>query len=130
MLTGQRGVMMKKTVLTFLVFLVLAGPIVCHANDGNALLEHCSAAVQRLDGQTNVNAIRFGYCYGYIQGIIDMNTFNKNAGQSPLFCLPPHVSNGRIARLLFEYLQNHTERLQEEARVLIVDAYAEAFPCK
>ena len=121
---------MIKIVLVVLITLALTGQFVCYANDGNSLLEHCSAAIQKLEGQTNVNAIRFGYCYGYIQGVIDMNSFNISSGQPPLFCLPQTISNGRIARLLFDYLKNHPERLQERAGLLVVDAYTEAFPCK
>lgn len=121
---------MIKIVSAVLISLALTGQLVCYASDGNSLLEHCSAAIQKLEGQTNVNAIRFGYCYGYIQGVIDMNTFNISSGQPPLFCLPQTISNGRIARLLFDYLKSHPERLQEQAGTLIVDAYTEIFPCK
>ena len=124
------GKMIIKIVSAVLISFALTGQLACYANDGNSLLEHCSAAVQRLDGQTSVNAIRFGYCYGYIQGVIDMNAFNKSSGQPPLFCLPTTISNGRIARLLFDYLKSHPERLQEQAGLLIIDAYTDAFPCK
>lgn len=127
----QQGVnVMMKIISTVLILFAFTGQLACYANDGNSLLEHCSAAIQKLEGQTNVNSIRFGYCYGYIQGVIDMNTFYNNTGLSPLFCLPPNVSNGRIAKLLFDYLQKNPERLQEHGGVLVVDAYAEAFPCK
>jgi hypothetical protein len=122
--------MMTKTILAFLIFFVLAGQLVCYANDGNTLLEHCTAAVQKMDGKTNVSLVRVGYCYGYIQGLIDMNTLHTGSGLSPLFCLPQTLSNGHIARTLFEYLQNHPERLREYGGVLAVEAYMEAFPCK
>ena len=123
-------IMMKKTILAFLIFFVLAGHLVCYANDGNTLLEHCTAAVQKMDGKTNISLIRVGYCYGYIQGLIDMNTLNQGSGLSQVFCLPQTISNGQIARILFEYLQNHPERLHEYGGVLAVEAYTETFPCK
>ena len=122
--------MMTKTILAFLIFFVLAGQLVCYANDGNTLLEHCKAAVQKIDGKNNVSLVRVGYCYGYIQGLIDMNTLNQGSGMSSVFCLPQTISNGQIARALFEYLQTHPERLHEYGGVLAVEAYMEAFPCK
>ncbi len=67
--------MMKKIIFAFLIFFVLAGQLVCFAIDGKTLLESCAAAVQKMDGKTRVSGVRVGYCYGYVQGLIDMNIF-------------------------------------------------------
>jgi len=121
--------MMTKTIFAFLILFVLACHSVCYATDGNTLLDSCTAAIQKMDGKTNVSGVRVGYCYGYVQGLIDMNTLYKDSGLSPLFCVPQTISNGDGARIIFKYLQSHPERLDEYAGVLAADAYIEAFPC-
>jgi len=121
--------MIKKTIFAFLVISVFISQLVCHAVDGNTLLESCTAAIQKMDGKNNVSGVRVGYCYGYVQGLIDMNASYKGSGQVPLFCLPQTISNGEGARIIFQYLQNHPERLNEYAGIVAVDAYREAFPC-
>lgn len=123
------GKRMIKTIFAFLIFFVLAGQLVCYATDGNTLLESCTAAIQKMDGKNNVSGVRVGYCYGYVQGLIDLNTLHKGSGMSSLFCLPQTISNGEGARIIFNYLKSHPERLDEYAGVLAVDAYIEAFPC-
>lgn len=134
---------MKKIIFVFLVIFVLIGQLVCYAVDGNTLLESCSSAIQNMDGKTKVSGVRVGYCYGYVQGLIDMNTFYNGyvqnlmdmntlyngSGITPLFCLPQTISNGEGARIVFNYLRAHPERLREYGGVLAIEAFMEAFPC-
>ncbi len=135
---------MKKIIFAFLIFFVLAGQLVCFAIDGKTLLESCAAAVQKMDGKTRVSGVRVGYCYGYVQGLIDMNIFYNGyvqnlmdintlyngSGITSLFCLPQTISNGEGARIVFDYLRSNPERLRDYGGVLAIEAFMEAFPCE
>ncbi|OPX96140.1 MAG: hypothetical protein A4E59_01367 [Syntrophorhabdus sp. PtaB.Bin027] len=128
----EKGVRkMKKIMFAVIVafILTLACQFTSYATDGNTLLESCTAAIQKMDGKDKVSGVKVGYCYGYVQGLIDMNAFYKVSGAPPLFCSPQTISNGEGARIIYNYLQNHRERLGEYAGILAVDAYVEAFPC-
>jgi hypothetical protein len=136
--------MMKKIIFTFLIFFVLVGQSVCYAIDGKTLLESCAVAIQKMDGKSKVSGVRVGYCHGYVQGLIDMNTFYNGyvqnlmeintlyngSGIIPLFCLPQTISNGEGARIVFDYLRSNPERLREYGGVLAIEAFMEAFPCE
>lgn len=92
---------------------------------------------------TKIRGVRVGYCYGYVQGLIDINTFYNGyvqnlmdmntlyngSGITPLFCMLQTISNGEGDRIVFDYLRAHQERLCEYKSVLDIEVFMEAFPC-
>jgi Ssp1 endopeptidase immunity protein Rap1a len=47
-----------------------------------------------------------------------------------LYCKPRDVSFDQAEQIIYKYLNNHPEKLQEPASLLILFALKEAFPCK
>jgi hypothetical protein len=61
-------------------------------------------------------------CHGYVQGITD--ALNGQA-----FCLPPLSLPERV-QAVQAYLFAHGDRLKDNAGRLVVEAFAENYPCK
>jgi hypothetical protein len=61
-------------------------------------------------------------CHGYVQGITD--ALNGQA-----FCLPPLSLPERV-QAVQAYLFAHGDRLKDNAGKLVVEAFAENYPCK
>jgi len=79
-----------------------------------------------------------GYCIGVIQGVSDGATyavnFMRGSGRlresRDLFCIPPEVPKGKIAKVLIDYGKRHPELLDGPDIALIPLALAETYPCK
>jgi hypothetical protein len=78
--------------------------------------------------QTNVNRYR---AMGYIQGLLDSYTvFSTRDPSLNIYCMPlKGVSSSRARKVIIKWLEEHPKRLNEQARILVFHALAEAFPC-
>ena len=103
-----------------------------HAVDGNEFLRNC--AQQRAGFQS-------GYCMGYVVGIADgasaqFEVEKANAALpwgvfalNPIFCRPNGVTNGQLQDIAVQFLQRNPQRRHEDAMLLVLNAFTEAFPC-
>jgi hypothetical protein len=76
-------------------------------------------------------ALEAGYCLGLLSGVANMNAFwqHYTKDTSMFFCLPPDSVTNQWMRIVVKYLQEHPERLHEEATTLASLAFTSAFPC-
>ncbi len=121
-------------ILTFLFFLILSAP--AKAIDTGAELFHaCSAAVKQADGfQLSVeDTVSSIYCLGYVSGFTDSVRLTSHfyKPQDPKICLPEKgASNNQLIRVVTKWLKDHPENLHESARMEVMFAFQNTFPCK
>lgn len=102
-------------------------------NTGSALLKWCSA-VERF-GEGNKRGgweedADFYHCIAYIDGVEDMWQWSLLAqGKSMPVCIPEGVTRGQAARIVVAYLRRNPEMLHLNGSLLVVGAYADAYPC-
>lgn len=103
----------------------------------------CEEAI-RLDSDknaSNVNTLRVGSCYGYMDGVIDTQTFFawvfagkkgtfEEAKKYFLFCINEGVTRVQIATIVVKYLNDHPDELQHSPASTIIASLMDAYPCK
>jgi hypothetical protein len=87
-------------------------------------LPACKAAVNREPGKL----FAAGACYGLIKGISEVA--GLIAPQNKAYCLPPGVTYEQVGRVFVAYLETHPARLHEDAVVLAVESFKNAWPCR
>jgi hypothetical protein len=102
--------------------------------DGSHLLKACNGALadrKTLDADGNV---LMGYCAGIIHGVAGSHRFSGVAPRADAakaaFCLPESMTIHEGARAVVQYLNEHPERLHDEATDAVTAALGQAFPCK
>ena len=109
------------------LLLVLAAPVVLGETmpieTGESLKYQCQG-FQRMLAHSPQEFDEFNgpRCHGYIQGITD--ALNGQA-----FCLPP-VSLPERVQTVQAFLFAHGDRLKDNAGKLVMEAFAESYPCK
>jgi hypothetical protein len=111
--------------------------------DGNQLLENCGALIKAMDANFKGAGASYGdgWCLGYLAGFTDgldaaalMSSNGSYEQYSALrdsfICFPVGSNNGQYARIVVKYLNDHPERLHEDAKVLVASALRDAFPCQ
>jgi hypothetical protein len=78
--------------------------------------------------QTNANRYR---AMGYIQGLLDAYTVFSTRDQSlNIYCMPlTGVSSSKARKVIIKWLEEHPQRLNEQARILVFHALLQAYPC-
>jgi hypothetical protein len=104
--------------LALIILMALSLPVAAEYNhDGNSLLRLCTD-----DGTSSI-------CVGYAAGVRDthISLLNKD---DYLFCMEfGTVPNGQLTKIIVKYLNDHPEKLHLPDRILVLEAYIEAFPC-
>ena len=93
-----------------------------HASTGNEMLPTCRAFLEGpglLGHATPEQALRAGFCAGYVSGIL---------AESTDACVPP-VSATEAVRTVVEYLEAHSEQLDDEFEDLVERALLATWPC-
>jgi hypothetical protein len=99
-------------------------------NDGNELLQKCTAALHLRDTrQGDMDTVRdFAWCMAYLVGYVEGH---QGATIFPLTICP--LDGGRpvdqLARILVEWLRTHPAMLHEPRGPLTALAFRDAFPC-
>jgi len=65
-----------------------------------------------------------GACQGYVMGVLEGAVLGPQS-----YCPGPNVTSGQTYRLVAKFINDHPEKSDHEARILIVNAAASAFPC-
>lgn len=107
----------------FFILLVCCFITNTQAQDGNKLLQQCTAA---LDEKVS-DPLYAGYCFGYIEGVrMAISVYSPK-----VFCLPSGgITNGQAVRVVKKYLEDHPAKLHLDSFVLTVVSFKEAYPCK
>lgn len=115
-----------------------AGGLHAQQISGNELLETCRSE----------NQVMAGFCIGYIVGYsegapwgafltlhqvipdADKLNLNDDLGKFTGSCVPSDATNEQLKDVVSKHITEHPETRHESARVLIWQAYSEAFPCE
>jgi hypothetical protein len=114
-----------------IIFFTLVLSICANADefvDGNDLLSHCKGVVvPSSDPIAKANGLA---CLGYIEGMKDMHSLYKSAGKATMWCIPENVTNDQIVLVVYKYLQNNPEVLNQYKSILVITALKKGFDCK
>lgn len=121
-----------------LAFFVFSYPLLASAkaiDTGAELLRACSAAVKTADGLqiSEEDAALSIYCLGYVSGFTDSVRLTSHfyKPRDPKICLPEKgTSNNQLIRVVTKWLKDHPENLHESARMEVLLAFQNTFPCK
>jgi hypothetical protein len=73
----------------------------------------------------------WGRCQGYVIGIDDgVQLAYDIVGQPQPYCVPSEVTTGQLIRVLIKFIKDHPEKAHSKTKVLEVEAFINAFPCK
>ena len=124
-----------------LVFVATAGRAAAqlptpNVNDGNALLRECGAALRAADGGPVIESnpvargMQMGQCRGLVSAVwhthdMMVETFDSRTA----FCPSASISAGQMARVVHAFLTLHPDDLGRWDAELILQAFAEAYPC-
>lgn len=104
------------------------------ATDGNTLLKDCQATIRLLDTkQASPNeTIGIGQCFGMVEAARSaLVIFEDQIPKSFRGCVPNGgITNGQSVRIVNKYLHDNPAKLNQDATMLILLAYHEAFPCE
>ncbi len=94
------------------------------------LLKRCKGEAQNI----NKNDGGESYCVGYIAGFLDtymlVIAIHDVKHNKKYFCLPKSgISLQRAKQVTDNYFENHHKDLNRPARVVLVKAFANAYPC-
>ena len=93
-----------------------------HTRTGNEMLPACRAFLEGpklFEHATAEQAVRAGFCAGYVTGILEESTDA---------CVPP-VSAREVVLTVVEYLDTHPEQLNEDFEDLVERALIATWPC-
>lgn len=106
-------------------------------DDGAALLLECATALRAADGGAVVEenpverGVHMGQCLGLVSAVWHTHKLMVDAFDSrQAFCPTAILSAGQMARLVHAYLTDHTDELERWDTQLILEAYADAYPCR
>ena len=124
-----------------LVFIATAGRAAAqlptpNLDDGNALLRECGAALRAADGGPVIESnpvargMQMGQCLGLVSAVwhtheMMVETFDSRTA----FCPSASISAGQMARVVHAFLTLHPDDLGRWDAELILQAFAEAYPC-
>ena len=92
---------------------------------GEELLKIC-----KVDSNSS-KSFNEGECKVYIEGIYDAYvSFNKWGLIADTLCLTDGVSSTELVRASTKYMEDQPEKMNEDASGLVLNALADAFPCK
>ena len=119
---------MRLTIWVGLVFAAITMAGQARATTANELTGLC------LDSS---NFTGVGICFGYINGVIDMQPIADAARASikgsktpdPEICVPTGVTNQQAKDVYLKYFGSHPEYRHWPAMLLVMAAMKDAFPC-
>ena len=108
-----------------------------NVNDGNALIRECGVALRAADGGPVIDpdpvarGMDMGQCLGLVGAVWHTHKLLVDAFSSrEAFCPPGSISAGQMARLVHAYLALHPDDLTRWDTELILEAFADAYPCR
>jgi hypothetical protein len=106
-------------------------------DDGAALLVECGSALRAADGGAVLEenpverGVHMGQCLGLVSAVWHTHKLLVDAFDSrQAFCPTAILSAGQMARLVHTYLTVHSDELDRWDTQLILEAYADTYPCR
>lgn len=113
---------------------------------GEKLLYYCTKVISHQEetyttGNTYDIAqdyVEGGICIGYLAAIGDMESNYKtilsatdytNKKLTHIFCIPDTADSQQLAKVVIKYLNEHPEKLNQQASWLVIEAFSKYFPC-
>jgi hypothetical protein len=92
----------------------------------NSVFLGCKAFVEnRATNAQLVSAANF--CSGVVHGLAYVG---KILPAELIFCAPPTSDARQLARVVINYIDAHPQRMHEDLRMLTLEAFHQAWPCK
>jgi hypothetical protein len=118
---------MMKTPLAVIVLLILYSSVVEATEEiGLEILDTCLSEQKAMQGDP-VSRVRYGLCLGYLKGVAD--SLNGHG-----VCLPGYMNTVQLTQALklvfLDYVKGHQEQLKLPAKLTVVAASQQAFPCR
>lgn len=98
------------------------------ALDGNGLLLQCQALIRSMEVK-GPDSYDSGHCMGVVQGVTDVLVLYRDVLPKK-FCIPNDVTYGQGVRIVTKYMLDNPSLLNNHDSVLVLAAYADAYPCK
>jgi hypothetical protein len=111
-------------ILTF-VSLLTAGANAQRLITGEEMVQPCTQALLG-DSADSLDFMPMAFCIGVISGIAWTTPHLKTGSQ---FCVPPDATRDEQLAKVVQYMEAHTERLQEDFFVLAFQALRQSWPC-
>ncbi len=89
--------------------------------------------LRQCEGREPASAPELGLlaCASYLAGFIDMHSIAEAYGASTGFCMPRQgIQNEQAVRVYVKWANDHPEKLHESARLSVLWAMSDAFPCE
>lgn len=118
---------MMKTPIAVIVLLILYSSVVEATEEiGLEILDTCLSEQKAMQGDP-VSSVRYGLCLGYLKGVAD--SLNGDG-----VCLPEYMNSVQLTQALklvfLDYVKGHQEQLKLPAKLTVVPAFQQAFPCR
>lgn len=100
--------------------------------DGTRLAKLCDLYVNEKEDSGGYGRSCPIFIFGVIGGhdMFYAHAFVKEGIDRMYICLPDSVTEGQVARVVYNYLNDHPERWHKHADSLVFESLMEAFPCK
>ena len=107
-------------------------------SSGNDFLASCSVIEKPSEQLTDVDFLKLGTCWGFMQGLeegigLSFAAVNKREGSMADLgvCFPSEgtVTTEQSTRIVLKYIREHPEKAHERTATLVVVAMKTAFPC-
>ena len=94
--------------------------------DGLRLHEYCALVSKISSDLSDRQALHMNECLYYVSGVLDGWGITED-----LLCIPTNegVTTGQIGLVVYQYLDQHPERLHLPASHLVIEAVSSGFPC-
>jgi hypothetical protein len=122
----------RKSIMRYSKLLIALLLLLPHAAYSYEKAEELLWACSGEEGQGAEAVLMALHCRGYVVGVLDgaQLVFGLHP-ESRLFCPPAGgMSGDQQLRIVTKYLEDNPADLHESARISILIAYTEAFPCK
>jgi Rap1a immunity proteins len=106
----------------------------CHAFvPGTDLLRACTTTLRHVDkgyvGYTGEDLVDYGWCGGYLNGLVEGYALAIPYGEPLPFCLPSDGTPEQLMRVVVKYLRENPETLHHWRQLVALRALQHAFPC-
>ena len=106
-------------------------------NTDEFLYESCLIAKKvvlgnKLTTEESDKAVRYGYCIGVLQSVMDINLFlsTKNDNET-LFCQPnERITNDELVKIFIHYVDQNPEQAKLPEVETVLNSYKDIFQCK
>ena len=115
------------------IILLMVPTYVLAASTGLDLLRGCTAAIKSIQGKdlSHEEYSEMIYWTGFLAGFNEANIITHYETQRPPYCPPAEgIQNEQLIRIVYKYLRGHPKDLHQSARLCVLLALRNAFPCK